>query len=226
MCPHTHIQYIRSLYTQNAAMCVLVKWGVSCIYSTYLISRIPHHNFFSLPPFPLSVHSQVTNFTSSFSDGRMMCCLVHHYHPSLLPLEKIRHETTNTQSAEHLRKEEMEAKGTDNWEEELQGQWTTSFSPSQCLLLLPILLCSCCLWENGSGNGQLIVATIDQLFSVSSLQTVPDRRSTTLYLLSVISIEGLVVRLLSAFCYICLAMACSLHCSHWCGQTHAASPWQ
>ena len=106
-----------------------------------------------------------------------MCCLVHHYHPSLLPLEKIRHETTNTQSAEHLRKEEIEARGTDNWEEELQGQWTTSFSPSQCLLLLPISVCVCCLWENGGGNGQLIVATIDHLFSVSSLQTVPDRRS-------------------------------------------------
>ena len=61
----------------------------------------------------------------------MMCCLVHHYHPSLLPLEKIHHKTTHTQSAECLRREENEAKWTDNWEEELQGQWTASFSPSE-----------------------------------------------------------------------------------------------
>lgn len=36
---------------------------------------------------------QVENFTVSFSDGRALCCLVHHYHPGLLPLTKIQFQT-------------------------------------------------------------------------------------------------------------------------------------
>lgn len=32
----------------------------------------------------------------SFSDGRAFCYLVHHYHPSVLPLGSIRTETTLT----------------------------------------------------------------------------------------------------------------------------------
>ena len=31
----------------------------------------------------------VTNLTSSLSDGRALCLLVHHYHPDILPLRKI-----------------------------------------------------------------------------------------------------------------------------------------
>lgn len=30
----------------------------------------------------------------SFSDGRALCCLLHHYHPALLPLSEIRFQTT------------------------------------------------------------------------------------------------------------------------------------
>ena len=37
---------------------------------------------------------QVCNFTNSFSDGRLLCYLIHHYHPSLLPLHLITNYTT------------------------------------------------------------------------------------------------------------------------------------
>ena len=37
---------------------------------------------------------QVCNFTNSFSDGRLLCYLIHHYHPSLLPLDLISNHTT------------------------------------------------------------------------------------------------------------------------------------
>ncbi|BFZ20292.1 hypothetical protein BsWGS_23331 [Bradybaena similaris] len=37
---------------------------------------------------------KIENFTVSFSDGRALCCLLHHYHPALLPLAEIRFETT------------------------------------------------------------------------------------------------------------------------------------
>uniref|UniRef100_A0A668AAY2 Calponin-homology (CH) domain-containing protein n=1 Tax=Myripristis murdjan TaxID=586833 RepID=A0A668AAY2_9TELE len=36
------------------------------------------------------------NFTVSFSDGRILCYLIHHYHPSHLPEEAVSHCTTQT----------------------------------------------------------------------------------------------------------------------------------
>ncbi|KJE98230.1 hypothetical protein CAOG_08226 [Capsaspora owczarzaki ATCC 30864] len=41
----------------------------------------------------------VRNFTTSFADGRVLCYLLHHYYPSLLPREAIRDVTTA--SAQH-----------------------------------------------------------------------------------------------------------------------------
>ncbi|KAL8178197.1 UNVERIFIED_CONTAM: hypothetical protein K2H54_035587, partial [Gekko kuhli] len=39
---------------------------------------------------------QVENFTVSFSDGRVLCYLIHHYHPCYVPLETICQHTTQT----------------------------------------------------------------------------------------------------------------------------------
>ncbi|XP_039984243.1 abnormal spindle-like microcephaly-associated protein isoform X1 [Xiphias gladius] len=39
---------------------------------------------------------KVENFTVTFSDGRILCYLIHHYHPSLLPGEAVSHSTTQT----------------------------------------------------------------------------------------------------------------------------------
>ncbi|XP_054837436.1 abnormal spindle-like microcephaly-associated protein [Eublepharis macularius] len=39
---------------------------------------------------------QVENFTVSFSDGRVLCYLIHHYHPCYMPLEAISQHTTQT----------------------------------------------------------------------------------------------------------------------------------
>ncbi|KAM7409265.1 hypothetical protein PAMA_000966 [Pampus argenteus] len=39
---------------------------------------------------------KVENFTVTFSDGRVLCYLIHHYHPALLPEEAVRHSTTQT----------------------------------------------------------------------------------------------------------------------------------
>ncbi|EDQ84203.1 uncharacterized protein MONBRDRAFT_13032 [Monosiga brevicollis MX1] len=38
----------------------------------------------------------VSNFASSFSDGRVLCALIHHYHPELLAMEDVEFETTLT----------------------------------------------------------------------------------------------------------------------------------
>ncbi|XP_053380194.1 abnormal spindle-like microcephaly-associated protein homolog [Mercenaria mercenaria] len=39
---------------------------------------------------------KVENFTVSFSDGRALCHILHYYHPGLLPLSHIKHETSMT----------------------------------------------------------------------------------------------------------------------------------
>ncbi|CAM5134815.1 unnamed protein product [Eretmochelys imbricata] len=39
---------------------------------------------------------KVENFTVSFSDGRVLCYLIHHYHPCYVPLEAISQRTTQT----------------------------------------------------------------------------------------------------------------------------------
>ncbi|XP_028299451.1 abnormal spindle-like microcephaly-associated protein isoform X2 [Gouania willdenowi] len=39
---------------------------------------------------------RVENFTVAFSDGRVLCYLIHHYHPALLPMACVRHSTTQT----------------------------------------------------------------------------------------------------------------------------------
>ncbi|XP_006892180.1 PREDICTED: abnormal spindle-like microcephaly-associated protein homolog [Elephantulus edwardii] len=41
-------------------------------------------------------NKKVENFTVSFSDGRVLCYLIHHYHPSYVPFEAICQRTTQT----------------------------------------------------------------------------------------------------------------------------------
>lgn len=46
--------------------------------------------------FTFLILNQVENFTVSFSDGRVLCYLIHHYHPCYIPLEAICQRTTQT----------------------------------------------------------------------------------------------------------------------------------
>ncbi|KAJ8277947.1 hypothetical protein GJAV_G00082010 [Gymnothorax javanicus] len=41
-------------------------------------------------------NTKAENFTVSFSDGQILCYLIHHYHPSYLPLEAVHQNTTQT----------------------------------------------------------------------------------------------------------------------------------
>ncbi|OON18579.1 hypothetical protein X801_05565, partial [Opisthorchis viverrini] len=51
---------------------------------------------------PLLSYSQVLNLDESFSDGRALCVLLHHYLPTVLPGGLVRHLTTSTASSYHL----------------------------------------------------------------------------------------------------------------------------
>ena len=68
----------------------------------------------------------MTNFTTSFSDGRVFCYLLHHYHPHLLPLAVINNETSLTAATQSAAEEDI-----DSPEEELVDGWTKNFSPSK-----------------------------------------------------------------------------------------------
>ncbi|KAG5275923.1 hypothetical protein AALO_G00126000 [Alosa alosa] len=54
------------------------------------------------------------NFTVAFSDGRILCHLVHHYHPGQLPLEKVRQETTQTIDCGHRGRVELNNSSSDS----------------------------------------------------------------------------------------------------------------
>ncbi|XP_064648823.1 abnormal spindle-like microcephaly-associated protein homolog [Lineus longissimus] len=67
----------------------------------------------------------VENFTVSFSDGRALCYIVHHYHPGMLPSRNINHQTMLTHGQ---RDQDQDESG----DESLDGDapWAGTFSPS------------------------------------------------------------------------------------------------
>uniref|UniRef100_A0A673LLS7 Abnormal spindle microtubule assembly n=1 Tax=Sinocyclocheilus rhinocerous TaxID=307959 RepID=A0A673LLS7_9TELE len=54
------------------------------------------------------------NFTVSFSDGRILCYLIHHYHPGHLPEEEIQQRTTQTIECGHRGRVELNNSSTDS----------------------------------------------------------------------------------------------------------------
>ncbi|XP_054761637.2 abnormal spindle-like microcephaly-associated protein homolog [Lytechinus pictus] len=69
---------------------------------------------------------QIENFTVSFCDGRALCLLIHHYHPSLLPYERINQNTTLMQFQREEREDDLNA----SCDEAFNGTWSQTFSPS------------------------------------------------------------------------------------------------
>ncbi|CAM4655663.1 unnamed protein product [Leuciscus chuanchicus] len=54
------------------------------------------------------------NFTVSFSDGRILCYLIHHYHPAHLPAEEIKQRTTQTIECGHRGRLELNNSSSDS----------------------------------------------------------------------------------------------------------------
>ena len=71
----------------------------------------------------LNYYLQVENFTVSFSDGRALCYLIHHYHPCVLTRDMIEQETTVTCGKD---------KDDDDIDDDLiYENWTNCFSPCE-----------------------------------------------------------------------------------------------
>ncbi|XP_059924107.1 abnormal spindle-like microcephaly-associated protein isoform X2 [Gadus macrocephalus] len=57
---------------------------------------------------------RVENFTVSFSDGRVLCYLIHHYHPEILQEQAISHSTTQTVDCSPLGRVELDCSNSDS----------------------------------------------------------------------------------------------------------------
>lgn len=62
----------------------------------------------------MSVCVQVENFTVTFSDGRVLCYLIHHYHPGLLPERAVSHRTTQTVECSQRGRLELNCSASDS----------------------------------------------------------------------------------------------------------------
>jgi abnormal spindle-like microcephaly-associated protein len=70
----------------------------------------------------------VENFTVSFSDGRALCYILHHYHPNLLSLEAVNDQTTLTC---HMESTSPSTLNSDGEEDSFMENWTHTVSPSE-----------------------------------------------------------------------------------------------
>ncbi|KAK5869529.1 hypothetical protein PBY51_024238 [Eleginops maclovinus] len=57
---------------------------------------------------------KVENFTVSFSDGRVLCYLIHHYHPGVLPERAVSHSTTQTVECSQRGRLELNCSASDS----------------------------------------------------------------------------------------------------------------
>ena len=104
--------------------------------------------------------TQVENFTVSFSDGRALCCLLHHYHPALLPLDRIHFHTSQSLQEAAERAEE----GAADSEDELSQDWGAGPFGGLCSIVC-VCVCMCVCVCVGGWVGGISRVQIDTLGS-------------------------------------------------------------
>ncbi|NXS35336.1 ASPM protein, partial [Pomatostomus ruficeps] len=126
---------------------------------------------------------KVENFTVCFSDGRVFCHLIHHYHPCYVPLEAVCQRTTQTVECSRTVSVELNSSSSSesdtslNVVEEMSDQTVT---PS---VLYKELL------DNEKQNFQLINAAVSDLGGIPAMihhadmsNTIPDEKVVITYL--------------------------------------------
>ncbi|XP_036443214.1 abnormal spindle-like microcephaly-associated protein [Colossoma macropomum] len=120
------------------------------------------------------------NFTVSFSDGRVLCYLIHHYHPNCLLAESIQQKTTQTIECDLRGKVELNNSSSDSdcsfdsLEQKGPGSPPVDFRE---------------LLENEKGNFQLVNTAVSYLGGVPAMispedmsNTIPNEKVVTCYL--------------------------------------------
>ncbi|XP_052446988.1 abnormal spindle-like microcephaly-associated protein homolog [Carassius gibelio] len=120
------------------------------------------------------------NFTVSFSDGRILCYLIHHYHPGHLPAEEIQQRTTQTVECGNRGRVELNNSSTDSDCSFENLPTIQSESPSVDFKEL---------LEKERSNFQLVNTAVSYLGGVPSMinpedmsNTIPNEKVVTCYL--------------------------------------------
>ncbi|XP_066503175.1 abnormal spindle-like microcephaly-associated protein isoform X2 [Hoplias malabaricus] len=118
------------------------------------------------------------NFTVSFSDGRVLCYLIHHYHPNYLLAEKINQKTTQTIECDQRGKVELNNSSSDS-DCSFDSLEQNGSSPVDFKELL----------ENERSNFQLVNMAVSYLGGVPAMispedmsNTIPNEKVVTCYL--------------------------------------------
>lgn len=126
-------------------------------------------------------NTKVENFTVSFSDGRVLCYLIHHYHPSYMPLSEICQHTTQTVECTEagsigLNSSSESENSLDTWPITFDQTITTSAKYKELL-------------ENEKKNFHLLNAAVADLGGVPAMinhsdmsNTIPDEKVVITYL--------------------------------------------
>ncbi|XP_074953315.1 abnormal spindle-like microcephaly-associated protein isoform X1 [Phalacrocorax aristotelis] len=127
---------------------------------------------------------KVENFTVCFSDGRVLCHLIHHYHPSYVPLEAVCQRTTQTVECSRTRTVGLNSSSSSSSESDtslnvMEGTFDQTLSAS---VLYKELL------ENERKNFQLINAAVSDLGGIPAMvhhsdmsNTIPDEKVVITY---------------------------------------------
>ncbi|XP_026773111.3 abnormal spindle-like microcephaly-associated protein isoform X1 [Pangasianodon hypophthalmus] len=120
------------------------------------------------------------NFTVSFSDGRILCYLIHHYHPSHLRAEDVQQETTQTIECDLHSKLELNNSSSDSDYSFDSLEQKGSVSPTVDFKML---------LENERRNFQLVSLAVSYLGGVPAMitpedmsNTIPNEKVVTCYL--------------------------------------------
>uniref|UniRef100_A0AAZ3SBD1 Calponin-homology (CH) domain-containing protein n=1 Tax=Oncorhynchus tshawytscha TaxID=74940 RepID=A0AAZ3SBD1_ONCTS len=127
-------------------------------------------------------HLKAENFTVSFSDGRILCYLIHHYHPSHLPADGVSHNTTQTVECSQRGRVELNSSSSDS--DISFDTWPTT----QNGLVLPSMEFKELL-ENEKNNFRLVNTAVSDLGGVPAMMnpadmsnTIPNEKVVTCYL--------------------------------------------
>ncbi|XP_041134515.1 LOW QUALITY PROTEIN: abnormal spindle-like microcephaly-associated protein homolog [Polyodon spathula] len=126
---------------------------------------------------------KVENFTVSFSDGRVLCYLINHYHPCYLSLDSIGQNTTQTVECGQRGTVGLNSSASDSEDSSLDI-WTGSTNNTNTT---PVLFKE--LLENEKHNFQLVNTAVANLGGVPAMishldmsNTIPSEKVVTCYL--------------------------------------------
>nr|XP_033772299.1 abnormal spindle-like microcephaly-associated protein [Geotrypetes seraphini] len=124
---------------------------------------------------------KVENFTVSFSDGRILCYLIHHYHPGYVPLDSICQRTTSTV--------ECTQTGTIVLNSSSESDNSLAMSPGIYDHSITTSVMYKELLENEKKNFQLVNAAVSDLGGIPAMihhsdmsNTIPDEKMVITYL--------------------------------------------